>query len=273
MENLEEEIDRLYALDPSAFTGARDGLARELRKAGGREEAELVRQLRKPSLSAWTINQLARQERRAVDLLLDAGHRLRDAQQGLLAGAEVGGLEEARRTEQGALAELRKAAARILSEVGRGSDTTLNRITETLQVAAVSSEGRELLARGRLTGDLEATGFDLFAPLTESGRQAKTRSRGGKPEPGRKRAAQEARQREQDRKRLEEARRRLHEAEATVKAATKKARAAQQDTAKARRQLEQAEERMREARAAATEAEKAAERARREVREADRKAR
>jgi hypothetical protein len=123
-------------------------------------------------VSAWTINQLARSERRAVDLLLDAGHRLRDAQQGLLAGAEAGGLDEAQRTEQAALAELRRAAARILAEAGRGSEATLNRIVETLRVAAVSHEGRELLARGRLTGDLEATGFDLLVPLTESGRQA-----------------------------------------------------------------------------------------------------
>ena len=280
MENLEEAIDGLYALDPSAFTGARDGLARELRKAGRREEAELVRQLRKPTLSAWTINQLARQERRAVDLLLDAGHRLRDAQQGLLAGAEAGGLDEAQRTERAALAELRKAAARILAEAGRGSDTTLNQIMDTLQVAAVSSDGRELLARGRLTGDLEATGFDLLAPLTESDLQAKAPSREGTPESERKRAArsrerqaQEARKRERDRKRLEEARRRLQKAEAIVKAATKEARAAEQDAAKARRQLERAEERMRGARAAATEAEEAAERAGREVREADRKTR
>jgi hypothetical protein len=280
LENLEEEIDRLYALKPGAFTGARDELARELRKAGRREEAELLKQLRKPTLSAWTINQLARQERRAVDLLLDAGHRLRDAQQGLLAGAEVGGLDEARRTEQAALAELRGAAARILAEAGRGNDSTLNRIMETLQVAAVSSEGRELLARGRLTVDLEATGFDLLAPLAGSGDPAETASRH---EPERKlaaprprtarsgpRQAQQAREREQSRQRLEEARRRLREAKATMKAATKEARAAEQDTATARRELERAEQRMRGARAAALEAQKAAERAAREVSEAER---
>ena len=90
MENLEAEIDHLYALDPAAFTAARDGLARELREAGKREEAAQVKQLRKPTLPAWTINQLARQERRAVDLLLDAGHRLLDAQQGLVSGEAVG---------------------------------------------------------------------------------------------------------------------------------------------------------------------------------------
>jgi hypothetical protein len=283
LENLEEEIDRLYALDPGAFTGARDELARELRKAGRREEAELLKQLRKPTLSAWTINQLARQERRAVDLLLDAGHRLRDVQQGLLAGAEVGGLDEARRTQQAALAELRGAAARILAEAGRGNDSTLNRIVETLQVAAVSSEGRELLARGRLTVDLEATGFDLLAPLAGSGHPAKTASREARHEPGRKlavprprtarsgpRQAQQARERERNRQRLEEARRRLREAKATMKAATKKARAAEQDTATARRELERAEERMRGARAAALEAQKAAEQAARDVSEAER---
>jgi hypothetical protein len=217
MENLEREIDRLYALDLAAFTAARDGLARELRKADRREEGEQVKALRKPTLSAWTINQLARHERRAVDLLLDAGHRLRDAQQGLLAGADAGGLDEAQRTEQAALAELCKAAARILGEAGRGNETTLNRVMEKLRVAAVSSEGRELLARGRLTGDLEATGFELLVPLAEGGRQARTPPRRGKPQPKRPAPRQQARsaerQPEQDRKRLQEARARLREAQ------------------------------------------------------------
>src|SRR5207302_7114663 len=120
-----------------------------------------------PSLSAATINQLTRHERRDVDLLLDAGHRLREAQQRLLAGEDPGSLDEARRTEREALRSLRRAAARILHEAGRDSRNTLNRIMGTLEAAAVSSEGRELLALGRLTTDLEAQGFELLAPLAE----------------------------------------------------------------------------------------------------------
>src|SRR5439155_9793396 len=117
---------------------------------------------------AATINQLTRHERREVDLLLDAGHRLREAQQQLLAGEDPGSLDEARRIEREALGKLRRAAQASLTEPGRASSTTLDRIMATLQAAAVSDEGRELLALGRLSGDLEASGFDLLAPMAAS---------------------------------------------------------------------------------------------------------
>ena len=165
MKDLEGELDRLYALDPDEFVAERDSLARELRDAGQREEAAQVKSLRKPTVSAAAINQLARRERRDVDLLLDAGHRLREAQQRLLAGEDPGSLDEARRIEREALGKLRRAAKGILAESGRESGSTLDRVMTTLQAAAVSDEGRELLALGRLTGDLEVTGFDLLAPL------------------------------------------------------------------------------------------------------------
>src|SRR6266487_4212045 len=156
MASLESELDRLYALEPGEFVPERDRLARELRDNGRREESEQVKSLRKPTVSAATINQLSRRERREVDLLLDAGHRLREAQQRLLAGEDPGSLDDARRIEREALGKLRRAAQRILAESGRESSTTLDRIMATLQAAAVSDEGRELLALGRLSGDLEA---------------------------------------------------------------------------------------------------------------------
>jgi len=212
-------------------------LARQLREAGLRAEAEKVKALRKPSLSAATINQLARQERRQVDLLLDAGHRLREAQQRLLAGEDPGSLDEARRTDREALTNLRRAAARILDEAGRSSETTLSRITGTLQAAAISDEGRELLARGRMTGDLEATGFDLLAPLAGGTRKRK-RAAPKKPAPRKPQA---------DRKRLVQAQDRLREAQAAAKAAEANLRAAERDAAKARREMEQAEKQLRDA--------------------------
>lgn len=246
----------MYALEPGAFVSERDRIARELRDAGRREDAEQVKGLRKPTVSAWAINQLARQERREVDLLLDAGHRLREAQEGLLAGDDRKSLDEARRTEREALAGLREAARRILAEEGRASETALNRIVGTLQAAAVSSEGRELLARGRLTGDLEATGFELLAPLTE-GTQ--------------KRPTQKATRKSEDpkaRERLETARARLREAQETAKGAEKDQRAAEREADKARRDLARAEERADRLKADATKAREAVKKAEEQVREA-----
>lgn len=279
--NLEEELDRLYTLEPDSFVAQRERLARGLRKAGQREEAEQVKRLRKPTLSAWTINQLARQERRDIDLLLDAGHRLREAQQGLLAGEDRTSLDEARRTQRDALASLRQAARRILGEAGRGNEAVLDRTMGTLQAAAVLSEGRELLARGRLTGDLEATGFELLAPFAE---EVSPKQESAKPRPSeRKRTASRkpvsrpperdaAQERQEHRKRVEDARRDLREARTASKAAEKDLREAERNASKARRELAQAEERVRKNAAAAAEAQMAVEQAEKQLRNAERKA-
>ena len=229
MAGLESELDQLYAVEPGEFVAERDRLARELRDAGRREESEQVKSLRKPTVSAATINQLSRRERREVDLLLDAGHRLREAQQRLLAGEDPGSLDDARRIEREALGKLRRAAQRILAESGRESSTTLDRVMSTLQAAAVSDEGRELLALGRLSGDLDAAGFDLLAPLASGAPKKRRRAAPKKPPKARP-----------DRERVEAARAQLREAQQNL-------RAAEREAEKARREVERAEKRLREA--------------------------
>jgi hypothetical protein len=248
----------------------RDKLARELRAAGQREEADRVKGLRKPTLAAATINRLARQERREVDLLLDAGHRLREAQQRLLAGEDPGSLDEASRTEREALGNLRRAAARILAEAGRGSDTTLNQIVDTLRAAAVSDEGRELLARGRVTADLEATGFDLLAPLAEG---TAPRRRGTPRKRATAKKSTAPRRESRSAGRIKEAREQLGEARKQSTAAEKDLRTAERETDKARRELAEVEQRAAKARAEAREARRAVETAERKLRDAEGKRR
>ena len=249
MDGLEAELDHLYAVDPGEFVAERDRIARELREAGDREQADWVKALRKPSVSAWTVNQLARRERRQVDLLLDAGHRLREAQ------AEPKSLEAARRKQRQAMDALGVAARGILAEERRPSEATLKRVMETLQAAAVSAEGRELLARGRLTGDVEPAGFELLTPAKPATRKA-----------AKGRSAQSA-------KRVEGARQRLREARLLAKAAGKSVRAAEQDAATARGALARSEEALRRAEAEAAKAQAAVERAEKQLRQAQGKTR
>ena len=66
----DDELDRLYGLPLEEFTRARDDFARELRKAGEPEMAAEVKALAKPSLSTWTVNQLARREPMQVRALM-----------------------------------------------------------------------------------------------------------------------------------------------------------------------------------------------------------
>jgi hypothetical protein len=282
VDELEEELDRLFAAEPATFVAERDRIARELRTEGRGEEAEQVKSLRKPTVSAWAVNQLARQKRREVDLLLDASHRLRQAQQGLLAGKDPKIFDEARQSQREALGKLRRAASDILAAADRESETTLNRIMRTLQAAAVAPEGRELLARGRLTGDLEASGFDLVAPLAEGVSPPRQTAR---PKPAKDRAASrkraapaaqgtaaKARQRSADRERLQAARAELRDAKATARAAEKDLGAAEQAGEKARRELARAEKRIDERRVAVAAAQKHVDEADARLRDAQKKA-
>ena len=162
---LDEATDHLYSVDLEAFVPERTRLARELRDAGDRSAAEQVAKLKKPTVAAWALNQLARERRRDVDLLLDAGHRLRQAQEGVVGGADREVFEKAQKTQRDALRRLTQQASQLL---GGASSQALSQISATLRAAAVSEEGRELLARGRFTTPLEPEGFDVFGALPAS---------------------------------------------------------------------------------------------------------
>jgi hypothetical protein len=115
-------------------------------------------------VSAWTINQLSRFEPDAVRDLLNAGDALRKEQKRLLREAgKPDSLRDALAKERIAINSLTERARSTIERAGRPvTDATLQRIAATLQVAAVENEGRELLKAGRLTADLEPTGFGAF---------------------------------------------------------------------------------------------------------------
>lgn len=169
---LDDALDELYGASLEDFVTERKRLAKKL---GGEEGKELAK-ARKPSVAAWVLNQLARRERRDVDLLLDAGHRLRRAQAGVLRGEERASFEQARTKELDALKRLAKAAERMLRDTrGSASASTLAQVNEALRTAAVTEEGRELLARGRFTEPPQASGFDAFAGIEVPKRARKRR--------------------------------------------------------------------------------------------------
>lgn len=231
---LDEAIDELYGADLDDFTAARTRLARELRGEGARQEALEFQQLRKPTVAAWALNQLARRNRRDVDLLLDAGHRLREAQAAALRGADRDAFERARASEREALRRLAGEAERLLREErGGASPPVLSQVEETLRTAAVSEEGRERLARGRFTAPLVAEGFGALEGLAPETPPPAPRRR---PSP----SAEEKRRRR-------EAQQRLRELDAA-------AREAAHEAERARKEWEGAEKRAADARAAADEA-------------------
>src|SRR2546428_10606151 len=82
---LGDDIDALFAVPLTAFTGARNALAARLKQGGRGDEAERVKALGKPSVSAWAVNQLYWKHRQAFDRLLETGQTLRHAHASQLA--------------------------------------------------------------------------------------------------------------------------------------------------------------------------------------------
>jgi hypothetical protein len=167
--------DELFGLPPEEFVATRDEVARRLRREGDTEAARRVKALRRPSLSAWAVNQLARSQQRALEGLLAAGERLRAAHQAALAGGDAADLRAATRAEREAVAGLVSAALDRLREAGHPTtETTRDRIAATLHAGAASPEAADLVRHGRLTADLDPSGFGAApgGPAAAPGRPA-----------------------------------------------------------------------------------------------------
>ena len=162
--------DELFGLPPEAFVAARDDLARRLRREGEAEAARRVKALRRPPLSAWVVNQLARERGPGLGRLLAAGERLRAANAAALAGEGADELRAAAKAERVAVAGLVRSAMELLGEAGHPTtDATRARVAATLHAASASPEAAELVRGGRLTADLDPSGFGA---ATEDGDRA-----------------------------------------------------------------------------------------------------
>lgn len=233
--DLEAALNELYGAAPEDFVAERKRLSKELKTEGRADDADLVAKVRKPTVAAWALNQLARRSRREIDLLLDSGHRMRAAQAGLLRGEARDMFEQAQHTEREMIAQLVREAERLLGERGKASSTTLEQVAASLHAGAVSERGREVLAAGRFTEALTLEGFNALAGL------APPRSRRApKPEPSR--STDELKE---ARAELAAARKRLRDAERTAHEARRLAAQADADVGEAAAAVRKAEERLR----------------------------
>ncbi|KYF75805.1 hypothetical protein BE11_13685 [Sorangium cellulosum] len=153
----EDEVDDLYKKPLGDFTRARDDLAKRLRQAGDKAAAERVKALRRPTAAAWTLNQLARRYPQRLEALLDAGERLREAQRGALAPGGAQELREASQSHRAIVNELLRAAPALFAEGGYSEKgNPMDRLRDSLLATpTASASDLELLARGRVSGEIE----------------------------------------------------------------------------------------------------------------------
>ena len=95
-ELLSEAVAELYACDLAAFTERRTALAARARAAGEASAAKQIAALRKPTRSAWAINQLVRADPSVPSRLAALGDELRAAE-AELDGEKIRELSLARR--------------------------------------------------------------------------------------------------------------------------------------------------------------------------------
>jgi hypothetical protein len=232
----EVAIDQLFELPLDEFTSARDRLAGDLRAEGNAESAARVKKLRKPSLAAWAVNQLAHRDGSDIERLME----LRERIEGAGNAREMRDASEERRR---LIADLVARAERLLTDAGHAAaSNTIHAITQTLH-AGDDEEERAALLRGRLTRELEPTGFGGFGLGFE--------------EP-------DDESRESDPK-IEAKRRQVEDLVAEAEDADREAAAAERGAAEAERALEKARAAAVTARTSADEAARRLDRARKEL--------
>jgi hypothetical protein len=184
--SLAREASALYELPADEFTTARTARAKALRKENPELGAEVAK-LPKPTAAAAAVNRLARRDPSEVRALIQAGKRLRDAQERAVAGRSGGeNLQEAVREHRAALERVQREARRL-----RLSESVLERAVSTFRAASIDPELQPLLERGLLARDVESAGFAIDPSLAVAPAGTR-RSRPAREDTGKQRQAARA---------------------------------------------------------------------------------
>lgn len=146
--------DELYGVRPAEFVAARKRLAAAARDAGDRALAKRIGGLRRPTLSAWAVNLLARSARDDLGRLLDVGEGIRSAWG---SGGGLGDLEQRRARLVDALV---RTAGELAADAGNPlREQAVREVEDTLQAATVDADVADEVRRGRLSQPRSHTGF------------------------------------------------------------------------------------------------------------------
>ena len=245
---LEDDLNELFKLPLAEFTAARNALAARLKQSGRANDANLVKTLSKPPVSAWAVNQLYWHHREAFERLLAAGQRFRKAQTSGKV-ADMRGSLDARRE---VLLDLSDLGATLLRDAGHNpAPDTIRRVTTTLEAISADADGPTL---GRLSQDVDPPGFESLASFIPN---AGTKKRTEVPAP-QETTAREADKVEETRRvkiaaakfSLQAAKKSLAEARAMAQSLEASQKKAYADAKQAEKQLREAEERLKKASAA-----------------------
>lgn len=157
-------FDALFVVEPESFVSTRNDLVKQLKAAGDKIAAAEVAGLRRPPLSAWALNQVARRHPEEVDGLIAAAEELAAA----MADPGSSDLRSAQRGFRATIEQAVRTALKVVAASGRTPSAALQQaVQSTLQAAAVDPAVAAALRAGVLAADEPARGF-LIGDVTET---------------------------------------------------------------------------------------------------------
>jgi hypothetical protein len=147
---------RVYGVKPAEFVSVRGDLAKQARSAGDKDLAGQIQSLRKPTLAAWLVNALAREESDALAQLLDLGREMREE----MGAVDADGLRELTRRRHQLVSVLVDQARALGAASGlRVADEAARSVRATLEATLSDGDSSAEVAEGCLSEPLEPTGF------------------------------------------------------------------------------------------------------------------
>jgi chromosome segregation ATPase len=157
MPDLVDVARELYALTPDEFTATRNTRAADARSDGEKDLAASIRSLQKPSIGAWAVNLLVREQSEEIEQVLELGRTLRAAQADLDSDA----LRKLSAQRRALVAALGKQAASLAKTSGhRISEAAVSEVEQTLNAAMADARAAAALKTARLIRALDSVGLE-----------------------------------------------------------------------------------------------------------------
>ena len=154
--DIDTVIDELYSLAPADFVSHRSAYVTRFKKAGDKSGATRIGGLRKPTVVAWLVNTLARQDESAVAELFDLGAELERAQQ----RGDGHRLRELSTARSASIRALTDRAVVLGRERGvTVGDNAAREVSNTLNAAMADPEIRDRVRAGRTVVAETYSGF------------------------------------------------------------------------------------------------------------------
>ena len=154
---LETAIVAVYRGPFEEFVSRRDALAKQLRAAKRREDADRVKALRKPSRTAWALDSIVHEDAEPIEQLAAAI----TAAQGASSGADIRAAMETVRTAVRAVAA---AGARVAIRAGQPIEP--NALITAVHAVIGDAGAFQDLRAGRLVDVPDAGGLDILTAIS-----------------------------------------------------------------------------------------------------------